>query len=271
MDLGFVAAGVAPLGQRRGVAHLGRLVVALHHRQLGGIQPVAAASVTRAGATDSSRSRTVVLVPDPADELPHHAEAAAGADRPRLRRQVAGDQAHAGWSCPRRSARPGPRRRRRRPGSETSSSSTLPSGRAWLRCAASTCPIKVSSSRLPAGMPDNSWMDPQDFNENSRLRASDADRDTAAAVVNNALAEGRLTPEEHSERLDAILRGEDACGPRSAPRGPAGAARRAARRSPARRRPTRCRRARRGGRIVAIFGGASRKGAWHPEPVIERA
>ena len=54
-------------------------------------------------------------------------------------------------------------------------------------------------------MPDNSWVDPQDFNANSRLRASDADRDTAAAVVNNALAEGRLTAEEHSERLDAIF------------------------------------------------------------------
>ena len=47
-------------------------------------------------------------------------------------------------------------------------------------------------------------MDAHDFNENSRLRASDADRDTAAAVINNALAEGRLTAEEHSERLDAI-------------------------------------------------------------------
>ena len=47
-------------------------------------------------------------------------------------------------------------------------------------------------------------MDPQGFNENSRLRASDADRDRAAAVINNALAEGRLTAEEHSDRLDAI-------------------------------------------------------------------
>jgi hypothetical protein len=47
-------------------------------------------------------------------------------------------------------------------------------------------------------------MDPQGFNANSRLRASDADRDTAAGVINSALAEGRLTAEEHSERLDAI-------------------------------------------------------------------
>ena len=47
-------------------------------------------------------------------------------------------------------------------------------------------------------------MTPQGFNENSRLRASDADRDRAASVINNALAEGRLTAEEHSDRLDAI-------------------------------------------------------------------
>lgn len=47
-------------------------------------------------------------------------------------------------------------------------------------------------------------MDPQGFNEFSRLRASDADRDSAASVINNAMAEGMLTAEEHSERLDAI-------------------------------------------------------------------
>jgi Domain of unknown function (DUF1707)/Cell wall-active antibiotics response 4TMS YvqF len=47
-------------------------------------------------------------------------------------------------------------------------------------------------------------MDPQAFNSNSRLRASDADRDRAATVLNEALAEGRLTAEEHSARLDSI-------------------------------------------------------------------
>jgi hypothetical protein len=53
-------------------------------------------------------------------------------------------------------------------------------------------------------MAENICMHPQGFNENSRLRASDADRDAAATVINNALAEGRLTAEEHSDRLDAI-------------------------------------------------------------------
>jgi hypothetical protein len=36
------------------------------------------------------------------------------------------------------------------------------------------------------------------------MRASDADRDRVADLLREALAEGRLTPEEHSERLDAV-------------------------------------------------------------------
>lgn len=37
------------------------------------------------------------------------------------------------------------------------------------------------------------------------MRISDADRDRAASVLSHALAEGRLTPQEHSDRLDAIF------------------------------------------------------------------
>jgi hypothetical protein len=108
-------------------------------------------------------------------------------------------------------------------------------------------------------------MDPQGFNEISRLRASDADRDTAAAVINNALAEGRLTAEEHSERLDAIYAAkthadlvpvlDDLPGQRAAV-------------LPAR--PTAGQLTRTGpvGRIVAVLSGATRKGTWHPEPVM---
>lgn len=36
------------------------------------------------------------------------------------------------------------------------------------------------------------------------LRASDADRDRVSDILRDALAEGRLTTEEHSERLDAV-------------------------------------------------------------------
>ncbi|WP_260613956.1 DUF1707 domain-containing protein [Streptomyces sp. WAC07061] len=38
----------------------------------------------------------------------------------------------------------------------------------------------------------------------SGLRASDADRDRIAQILSDALAEGRLTSEEHSERLDTL-------------------------------------------------------------------
>ncbi|MDA8370417.1 MAG: DUF1707 domain-containing protein [Nocardiopsaceae bacterium] len=36
------------------------------------------------------------------------------------------------------------------------------------------------------------------------MRASDADRDAVAARLREALAEGRINPDEHSERLDAV-------------------------------------------------------------------
>jgi hypothetical protein len=102
-------------------------------------------------------------------------------------------------------------------------------------------------------------MDPQGFNTNSRLRASDADRDRAASVLNEALAEGRLTPEEHSERLDSIYAAKTQAdlvpvledlpaAPDSASPAPA---------------------AGRGSRIIAVFGGASRKGAWRVPPTTE--
>lgn len=38
------------------------------------------------------------------------------------------------------------------------------------------------------------------------LRASDADRDQVATLLSTAFAEGRITREEHDERLDAVLR-----------------------------------------------------------------
>ena len=93
MDLGLVAAGVAPLGQRRRIPHLGRLVVALHHRQLRGVQP-------RGRRPDSwrrDRQQQVAhraVVPDPADELPHHAQTPAGAHAPGLRCEITGNEVH---------------------------------------------------------------------------------------------------------------------------------------------------------------------------------
>jgi hypothetical protein len=114
-------------------------------------------------------------------------------------------------------------------------------------------------------MADNSCMTPQDFNANSGLRASDADRDRAASVINEALAEGRLTAEEHSDRLDGIYAAKTQADlvPLLADLPTAGTATAPAP-SPETPRP-----AGRGRKIIAILGGASRKGGWHAEPVIE--
>ncbi|WP_143650472.1 DUF1707 domain-containing protein, partial [Streptomyces tricolor] len=39
----------------------------------------------------------------------------------------------------------------------------------------------------------------------AELRASDADRDRVADILREALAEGRLTADEHAERVDGVL------------------------------------------------------------------
>jgi len=104
-------------------------------------------------------------------------------------------------------------------------------------------------------------MDPQDFNTNSQLRASDADRDRAASVLSEALAEGRLTPLEHSERLDSIYAAKT-----QAELVPLLQDLPAASGSPAPVSTGTAQVARRDGRIVAVFGGASRKGTWQVPP-----
>jgi hypothetical protein len=116
-------------------------------------------------------------------------------------------------------------------------------------------------------MADNSWVNPQDFNANSRLRASDTDRDNAAAVVNTALAEGRLTPDEHAERLDAIFGAkthaelvpllDDLPAARGAKQEIARPASAEGDLAPRRRRS-----------LIAILSGFGRKGAWRPDPVM---
>jgi hypothetical protein len=102
----------------------------------------------------------------------------------------------------------------------------------------------------------------------ARLRAADADRDRVADQLREALAEGRLSPEEHAERLDAVYAAktyaelapivEDlpATGqPAAPPRQPAMQVSGSGTGSlPA---PTR-----HSGNIVAIFSGAQRKGRW---------
>ncbi|QQM41059.1 DUF1707 SHOCT-like domain-containing protein [Streptomyces liliifuscus] len=45
-----------------------------------------------------------------------------------------------------------------------------------------------------------------DLRKQTDLRASDADRDRTADILREALAEGRLTAEEHSERVEDVFR-----------------------------------------------------------------
>ncbi|MBQ0987697.1 DUF1707 and DUF2154 domain-containing protein [Streptomyces sp. F63] len=101
------------------------------------------------------------------------------------------------------------------------------------------------------------------------LRASDRDRDRIADILREGLAEGRLTAEEHSERIDLVYRaktvgeleplvgdlpvptGRDRGGHRPAPR-PGGAPHSATSAASE--------------NLIAVFGGATRKGRWRVGP-----
>lgn len=114
-------------------------------------------------------------------------------------------------------------------------------------------------------------MIPQDPSDISRLRISDADRDRAASILADALAEGRLTPDEHSERLDAVYAARTAADLVPVVSDlPGAAAALAVSRAPLAR-PA-------GGppatagtaeHLVAIFSGVSRKGVWQVPAEIE--
>ena len=108
-------------------------------------------------------------------------------------------------------------------------------------------------------------MIPQDPSDISRLRISDADRDRAASVLSDALAEGRLTADEHSERLDAIYAARTAADlvPIVSDLPGASAALAASRASPAR--PSAGGQPAEAGssaHLIAVFSGVSRKGVW---------
>jgi Domain of unknown function (DUF1707)/Cell wall-active antibiotics response 4TMS YvqF len=97
--------------------------------------------------------------------------------------------------------------------------------------------------------------------ELDRMRISDADRDRAASLLAAALAEGRLTAEEHAERLDAIYASKtqaellpvvsDLPGATAALRAQGGDVVR-----------TGADTAGRASRMVAVFSSTSRRGLW---------
>ncbi|HVB42743.1 MAG TPA: DUF1707 domain-containing protein [Streptosporangiaceae bacterium] len=113
-------------------------------------------------------------------------------------------------------------------------------------------------------------MNPDQPGDVSRMRISDAERDQAASVLSDALAEGRLTAEEHAERLDAIYAARthadivpvlsDLPGHSTALR-PAGLSQRAA--------PVPAAAAGSRDRIICVFSGTDKKGAWQVPGQIE--
>jgi DUF1707 SHOCT-like domain len=102
------------------------------------------------------------------------------------------------------------------------------------------------------------------------MRISDADRDRAASVLADALAEGRLTAQEHSDRLDAVYAAKTAAdispvvsdlpGASAALAAPAGSA-------PAW--PDDAAPAGHPARMIAIISGITRKGVWRAAARIE--
>lgn len=102
-----------------------------------------------------------------------------------------------------------------------------------------------------------------DGDDYARMRISDAERDQAASVLSEALAQGRLSAEEHAGRLDLIyaaktradivpvvsdLPGASAALAEPAAEPATGGSRRGRRRYPV--------------RLVSAFSAISRKGAW---------
>ncbi|MFC5718896.1 DUF1707 domain-containing protein [Streptomyces gamaensis] len=97
------------------------------------------------------------------------------------------------------------------------------------------------------------------------LRASDVDRDRVADILREALGEGRITAEEHAERVGAVYAaktvGELEPLVRDLPAPVAGAAAARPAEAPARPAPASAGAADTDN-VVAVFGGASRKGRW---------
>ncbi|WP_461007622.1 DUF1707 SHOCT-like domain-containing protein [Streptomyces capparidis] len=91
----------------------------------------------------------------------------------------------------------------------------------------------------------------------AEIRASDADRDRVAEILAQALAEGRLTTDEHAERLDAAYRSKTVGELEPLTRDLPDAARATAP-APAAPPPA----AEEAPAAVAVFGGASRRGRW---------
>ena len=124
--------------------------------------------------------------------------------------------------------------------------------------------------------------DPSEPPPEAALRASDADRDRVADRLREALAEGRITPEEHAERIDVVYSAKTyaelepvlsdlppepgADEPLGPPRAGQGAGPRVGLGKEARDTAALPPPEPQSTSIVAIFGGAERKGRWLVQP-----
>ncbi|MFI0445201.1 DUF1707 domain-containing protein [Actinomadura sp. 6N118] len=116
------------------------------------------------------------------------------------------------------------------------------------------------------------------MNDSENLRASDADRDRVADRLREALAEGRITPEEHGERIDVVYQAKTYADLEPVLRdlpgetGPAvrltkdGLTRDALARDPLNGDAAEPPPAPQSTSIVAVFAGADRRGRWLVEP-----
>ena len=112
-------------------------------------------------------------------------------------------------------------------------------------------------------------MIPVEGGDSARMRISDTERDQAASVLSEALAQGRLTAEEHAGRLDQIYaartRADIVPVVSDLPGASAVLATPAAGTEPATRRSRRTGR-RTAVRLVSVFSSVSRKGSWEVPP-----
>ncbi|MFE2290326.1 DUF1707 domain-containing protein [Streptomyces sp. NPDC059452] len=65
---------------------------------------------------------------------------------------------------------------------------------------------KQPQQPAPSAPPPTAAASPAGFAPGDGLRASDADRDRIADILREAMAEGRLTADEHAERVDLVYR-----------------------------------------------------------------
>ncbi|WP_313896263.1 DUF1707 domain-containing protein [Streptomyces sp. YIM 98790] len=122
---------------------------------------------------------------------------------------------------------------------------------------------------MNAENPPGARLEKQSDSGPTALRASDADRDRVADILREALAQGRLDTEEHAERIDAVYRAKTVAElsgligdlPEGQQQRPGGFPRSAAP-PPVPPRPVPVARPCRSARVLALLGGAVRRGRW---------